>query len=178
MTTGKTIVPLEGAVCLIVEPSRIDGALLHRLYSPIYTFLTRKTSPRVLNKLETRETFKMGALAISPECTICAKSSKVLYGKTVYTKLTHEDNIRWTLHSPREMGYLLPNVSSVTSVLKKKKTYHCPPRPGFPFLLIPKDFRGFCSSAADPCEDGAAFSKEGGGGITDTPSPARGNRVI
>ena len=63
----------------------------------------------------------MGALAISPECTICAKSSKVLYGKTVYTKLTHEDNIRWTLHSPREMGYLLPNVSSVTSVLKKKK---------------------------------------------------------
>ena len=121
----------------------------------------------------------MGALAISPECTICAKSSKVLYGKTVYTKLTHPDNIHWTLHSLREIGYLLPNVSSVTSVLKKKKKLnHCPPCPGFPFLLIPKDFQGFCSLAADPCEDGAVFSKEGGSGITDTPSPARGNHVI
>ena len=63
----------------------------------------------------------MGALAISPECTICAKSSQVLYGKTVYTKLTHPDNRHWTLHSLREIGYRLPNVSSVTSVLKKKK---------------------------------------------------------
>ena len=57
----------------------------------------------------------------------------------------------------------------------KKKNYHCP---GFPFLLIHKDFQGFRSLAADPCEDGAALSTEGGGGITDALSPAEGNRVI
>ena len=41
-----------------------------------------------------------------------------------------------------------------------------------------KDFQGFRSLAADPCEDGAALSTEGGGGITDALSPAKGNRVI
>lgn len=64
----------------------------------------------------------MGALPISPECTICVpqKGSKILHSNAFYSRFTRTDNIRWTRHSPREMWCLLPNVSSVTSLFLNK----------------------------------------------------------
>ena len=117
----------------------------------------------------------MGALAISPKCTICVKELRnSLWQNCLHQVHTCRQHTVDTAQSERNG---VPSASCIFSnqcIKKKKKNYHCPPRPGFPFLRILKDFRGFCSLAADPCEDGTAFSEEGGGGITDTPSPARG----